>query len=93
MQRGNWMQKLADQADLSGEPLPGVPIVEIAGDSRVLIERHCGMTEYSQERICVSVRYGCVYICGCNLRLTRMSQDQLIISGKINSVQIQRRAR
>lgn len=93
MQNRNWMQRLADDADLSTESLPGVPIIEIAGESRVLVERHCGMTEYSRERICVKVRYGFVCICGCNLELTRMSQDQLIISGRIDCVQIQRRAR
>ena len=93
MQRGNWMQKLADDADLSSESMPGVPIVEIAGESRVLIERHCGMTEYSRERICVKVRYGHVCICGDGLELTRMCKEQLVISGRIDCVQIRRRAR
>ena len=93
MQNQNWMQKLADNADLSAESLPGVPIVEIAGESRVLIERHDGMTEYSRERICVKVRYGIVCVCGCGLELTRMSREQLIISGKIDGVMIQRRGR
>ena len=93
MQRGNWMQMLADRADLSSEPLPGVPIVEIAGDTRVLIARHDGMTEYRRERICVKVRYGFVCVCGCGLELTRMSKEQLIISGRIDCVQIQRRGR
>ena len=87
------MQKLADSADLSSEPLPGVPIVEIAGQSRVLIERHGGMTEYSRERICVKVPYGCVCVCGCELELTRMCKEKLIISGRIDCVQIQRRVR
>lgn len=93
MQNQNWMQKLADYADLSAESLPGVPIVEIAGESRVLIERHDGMTEYSRERICVKVCYGIVCVCGCGLELTRMSREQLIISGKIDGVMIQRRGR
>ena len=93
MQNQNWMQKLADNADLSAESLPGVPIVEIAGESRVLIERHDGMTEYSRERICVKVCYGIVCVCGCGLELTRMSREQLIISGKIDGVMIQRRGR
>ena len=91
MQSGNWMQKLADSADLSTETMPGVPIVEIAGDSRVLIERHNGMTEYSRERICVKVRYGCVCVCGCGLELQRMSRDQLVIRGKIESISLHRR--
>ena len=93
VQNQNWMQKLADNADLSAESLPGVPIVEIAGESRVLIERHEGMTEYSRERICVKVCYGCVCVYGCSLELTRMSKEQLIISGKIDGVRIQRRGR
>lgn len=93
MQRVNWMLKLADGADLSGEPLPGMPIVEIAGECRVLIERHGGVTEYSRERISVKVRYGTVTVCGCGLELTRMTKEQLVISGRIDSVQLQRRCR
>ena len=93
MQKGYWLQKLADSADLSAEPLPGVPVVEVAGESRVLIERHGGVTEYSPERICVKVCYGQVCISGCGLELTCMTKAQLIISGQIDSVQLQRRAR
>ena len=90
MQRGYWMQKLADGVELPGELTPGVPVVEIAGDRRVLIERHRGMTEYSRERICARVYYGVVCICGSCLELTHMSREQLVISGHIDSVQILR---
>ena len=93
MQNRNWIQKLADNADLSAETLPGVPVVELAGERRVLIERHQGMTEYSRERICVKVSYGMVCICGCGLELSRMTREQLIISGRIDCVQLQRRGR
>ena len=93
MQKRNWMQKLADEADLSAEALPGVPIVELAGECRVLIERHAGVTEYSRERIRVKVRYGWVCVCGCNLELTRMTREQLVISGRIDGVQLQRKGR
>ena len=93
MERRNWMQKLADEADLPGELLPGVPVVEVAGEHRVLIERHEGVTEYSRERICVKVRYGLVCVCGCGLELTRMTREQLVISGQIDCVQLQRRRR
>lgn len=93
MEHRNWMQKLADAADLSAESLPGVPVVEIAGEYRVLIERHCGVTEYSRERICIKVSYGVVSISGCALELTRMSREQLVISGRIDCIQLQRRKR
>ena len=74
----HWAERLADGADLPGEPMPGVPVVELAGDRRVLIERHGGVTEYSGERICVKVRYGLVCICGCGLELACMTREQLV---------------
>lgn len=91
MQRRNWMQRIADGADLSAEALPGVPVVELAGECRVLIERHGGVIEYSRERISVKVRYGTVCVCGSGLELTCMTREQLVISGRIDCVQLQRR--
>lgn len=88
-----WVQRIADGADLSAEPLPGVPVVELAGEHRVLIERHGGVTEYSPERICVKVRYGKVCISGCGLELTCMTREQLVISGRIDCVQLLRRGK
>lgn len=90
-ERRNILQRLADEADLSGEPLPGQPIVEIAGDHRVLIENHFGVKEYSRERIGVKVKYGVITVCGCGLELIRMTKEQLVISGRIDAVSLQRR--
>lgn len=92
-QNSHWVQRIADKADLSGESLPGVPVVELGGDRRILIERHRGVTEYSGERISVRLSYGMLCICGCGLELTRMTRDQLIITGRIDGIQIQRRCR
>lgn len=89
----NWVQKIADDMDLTSEPIPGVPVVELAGNRRVLIERHGGVTEYNPERICVKVSYGQVCICGCGLELTCMTKEQLVISGCIDCVQLQRRGK
>ena len=94
MDRGkHWVQRLADGAQLYGETLPAVPLVEIAGDRRILIENHDGVIEYGRERIRVCVRYGILCITGCDLELTRMTKDQLVISGRIDCLQLQRRCR
>ena len=91
MPKKYWAERLADSTDLSGEPMPGVPVVELAGDRRVLIERHGGVTEYSSDRICVKVRYGIVCICGCGLELTCMTREQMVVTGRIDCVQLKRR--
>lgn len=91
MKDRGWMQRLADGADLPLEPLPGLPIAELAGDRRLLIENHRGVTEYSRERISVKVKYGQLRVCGCGLELARMSKEQLVIRGRIDSVNLIRR--
>ena len=90
-QRKHWMERLADTADLQGESFPGQPLVELYGDRRVLNENHGGVTEYGTEKIQVKVRYGCICVCGGCLELARMTAEQLIITGRIDSVSIIRR--
>lgn len=92
MGRGRFLlDRLAEEADLAAQPLPGQPIVEIAGDNRVLIENHFGVKEYGTQRITVKVKYGCVCVSGCNLELQRMTKEQLVIKGRIDCVTVQRR--
>ena len=94
MTRGaDWIQHLADRTELETEYLPGQPVVEIAGDRRVLIERHRGVIEYGPERIRVRVSYGSLCVIGWGLELVRMSHQQLVIAGRIDSVCLERRCR
>ena len=80
-----------DQLDLPGETLPGQVLVEITGENRVLIEHHRGVQEYTRERIGVKVKYGVVQINGKCLELRYMTKEQLVVSGKIDCVQLIRR--
>lgn len=86
-----FLQRLTEEMDLDGEPVPGMAVVELCGDNRVLIENHLGMCHYSQEKICVKVPYGQIAVCGCGLELSQMTKDRLIIAGKINTLSVHRR--
>lgn len=85
------MELLADRAELETEPMPAQSIIELAGDQRVLVENHRGVSAYSSERILINVGFGTVCICGCGLRLIRMTKEQLVIRGRIDTVSLQRR--
>lgn len=85
-----FVERLTNAADLPDAPIPGLPLIELAGDARVLMENHCGVTEYGKERICVKVKFGQVCICGQGLRIAKMTKSQLIICGKIQSVELYR---
>lgn len=89
-QRGKILERVVLGADLPAEPVPGLPIVEIAGEKRVLIENHHGVTAYGHNEICVRVCFGQLRICGNNLKLVCMTKHQLVISGQIESVSILR---
>ena len=90
-QKGHWIQRIVNATQICGEALPHVPIIELAGDKRVLIEHHDGVVEYDTERITILVKYGTVCIQGGDLRLKQMTKEQLVATGRIDSVQIQRR--
>ena len=86
--RKNILEKMTSSVDLPLEPLPGVPLVEIAGENRVLIENHKGVIQYGNERICIKVLYGQVVVEGVCLKLCRMSKEQLVVKGGIDAIRI-----
>ena len=89
--RKSLFEMLTNAADLPDESIPGLPLIEVAGDRRVLIENHRGVVAYAMEQICVKVSYGTVCVCGWDLELARMTKGQLIISGRIDKVVLNRR--
>lgn len=90
LQPGKILGKLAWAADLPDEPIPGQPLVEIIDNRRVLIENHHGVNEYGASLIRVKVKFGTICVSGCELELARMTKDQVIISGTIESVTLNR---
>lgn len=90
MRKGyNFFAQMLEESSV--DAIPGQPIVEIAGDRRVLIENHLGVAAYGRENILVHVKFGSVCICGCNLEMLHMTKEQLVIHGRIDSVVLQRR--
>lgn len=89
--RRYYFENLLERDSMHQEAVPNLPIVEIAGERRVLVENHHGVAAYGSERILVKVNFGSVCICGCNLEMIHMTKNQLVISGRIDSVGLQRR--
>jgi len=68
-----------------------LPLVELTGQSRVLIENHLGVLGYSLEEIQIKVSYGKLSIKGEQLKLIQMSNEQLVIKGRIDTLELLRR--
>ena len=86
----NVLQRITEGADLPVESLPRIPLVEIAGDCRVLVENHFGVKEYGKEKICVQLSFGQLCISGTGMELAQMTRHQLVICGRIDSVTLLR---
>ena len=84
-------ERVARAVDLSGEPIPGKPLVEIVGERAVLIENHCGVISYSPDAVAVKTKVGCICVYGNRLVLTKMSKEQLRICGTIRNVELRGR--
>ena len=65
------------------EVMKKLPIVEIAGYDRVLIENHQGVIGYSAEEIQIKVCYGKISLTGCKLNFAQINREQLVITGDI----------
>lgn len=73
------------------DPITKIPLVELTGQNRVLIENHLGVLAYSLEEIKIKVSYGSLLITGINLRLMQLCREQLVITGQIDTLQLFRR--
>lgn len=82
---------VATGTQLYSEPLPGVPLIEIYDQRRVLIENHRGIVGYGTKEILIKARFGLICICGDDLKLVKMSREKLVITGKICGVTLRGR--
>ena len=74
-----------------GEPISVVqalPLVELLGDRRVLIENHKGIVLYSHDEIDIKLNIGLLCITGCDLRIAYISGQRLVINGSIKCIAI-----
>lgn len=84
----NMIRQLAASADLPDTPIPTLPLVEIAGTGRVLIENHQGVTCYEPSMIQVKTRTGLICVEGESLELSCMTKGKLVILGQIRCVSL-----
>ena len=88
--RKDFLRSVSQSVTQSPQPLPGIPLIEICGCRRVLVENHQGVIAYDENEIQIRVRYGVIRISGQTLQLCRMCREQLVIMGQIDGVSLKR---
>lgn len=82
----NFLRTVTEMTGFGQESVPGVPLVEIYNNQRVLIENHKGVLHYTCSEVHIRMSYGKLCICGDHLELKRMNKEQLVVTGLICTV-------
>ena len=85
----NLAARIGEQFDIPAESRSVGPRITISGDDRVLIEGHRGLLEYSSERVAAARVNGRVLVKGEGLYLSVMTERELIVTGRIWSVELE----
>ena len=67
-----------------------VPKITITGFSEIILENYKGILEYEEFFASISTHIGIVNINGYNLNLEKMTNDDIKITGKIESIELDR---
>ena len=83
-------KRLNDMLEIPKEIYTNIPNFIITGFEDMIIENYKGILEYEDYYIRVNTYIGIVNIHGINLRLEKMTEDNIKIIGKIESIEIER---
>lgn len=86
MNNDSFMSSLVKRLDLHSESTSKQVLIEMFDNRWLLIEKHCGVIGYAKDKITVKLSKGCLCVQGDDLKLGKMSKDQLKIFGVIHSV-------
>ena len=84
------INKINDILEIPKEVYSNDPKLVITGFNEMVIENYKGILEYDDYYIKINSYIGCINIHGFNLRLEKMTEDNIRIIGKIESLDIER---
>ena len=84
------IRKINRMLEMPKEIYTNEPKIIISGFNELFIENYKGILEYEEYFIKLGTFIGCINIHGFNLKLDKMTEDNLKIEGKIETIDIER---
>ena len=82
--------KIGKILEMPEEVCSNIPKITIAGFNELILENYKGILEYEEFFVRVSTYVGIVSINGYNLNLETMTNDDIKVTGKIESIDFER---
>ncbi len=83
-------KRLNDILEIPKEIYSNIPNIIITGFEDMIIENYKGIIEYEDYYVRINIFIGVINIHGINLKLEKMTEDNLKIIGKIDSIELER---
>ena len=80
------IDKIVNILDIPREVTTNIPKIVVTGFDEILIENYRGILEYEDFFVRINTYIGIININGFNLKLNQMSDDDILISGKIENL-------
>ena len=91
MRNSKRFSKINEILEIPKEVSTDIPKITIIGFEEMLIENYKGILEYDEIFIRISTHIGIIDISGLNLSLNQMTEDDILISGKIENIEFEKR--
>lgn len=76
--------------ELPKEVTTNMPKLTIVGFNELLIENYKGILEYEDYNIRINTYIGIVNISGFDLELNQMTEDDILVNGRIESIELEK---
>lgn len=83
-------RKLDKILEMPEEVYSNTPKLTITGFNEIVLENYKGILEYEEFFASISTHIGIININGYNINLEKMTNDDIKITGKIESVELER---
>ena len=89
--RKNMKKKRLDKIlEIPQEVYTNTPKITITGFNEIILENYKGILEYEEFFASISTYIGVININGYNINLEKMTNDDIKITGKIESIELER---
>ena len=83
------IDKIVNILDIPREVTTNTPKIVVTGFDEILIENYKGILEYEDFFVRINTHIGIININGFNLKLNQMTDDDILVTGKIENIDLE----
>ena len=81
-------RKISEVLEIPPEAMLNIPKITVVGKERVHVENYIALLDYKKDNIRLKYQGGVIDISGKNFEIKVIGEENIVISGEINSVKL-----